>query len=276
VLAVGVIVAAALAAVRLTDSDEVRQIAGAVATLIVANLAAYLLDPALAVVAWSVLAIVAAFLQRRVAAELHLLTLTGVVLLALGITVSLAAIAPPSRLLVTAGATIDHPFLWSEATLALGALSIACFGIARLLRAAPAAVWLALAGGVIALYGFSVGIVDAFQARVDGAASVAELRWQSQVALSVVWAVLGGVAVAAGLVREVAPLRVFGLGLLALTTVKVFLYDLSSLDAVYRVLSFIVLGILLLLSAYAYRRFGTPPDGAHPAASDVAAPVDPR
>ncbi len=65
-----------------------------------------------------------------------------------------------------------------------------------------------------------------------------------------------GVAVAAGLVRASAPLRWFGLGLLALATGKVFLYDLASLDAVYRVMSFIVLGILLLLSSYAYRRFG--------------------
>ena len=63
-----------------------------------------------------------------------------------------------------------------------------------------------------------------------------------------------------------APLRWFGLGLLALATAKVFLYDLASLDAVYRVMSFIVLGILLLLSAYAYRRLGaaTEPGGYAP------------
>ena len=133
--------------------------------------------------------------------------------------------------------------------------------------------WLAVGGGVLALYLLSVGIVDAFEARVDGAASVAELRWQSQVALSVVRAVLGGIAVAAGLVRGVAPLRVFGLGLLGLATVKVFLYDLSSLDAVYRALSFIVLGILLLLSAYAYRRFGDMPDESHGVA-DGNAPAE--
>ena len=181
-------------------------------------------------------------------------------LLVLGVAVTLATIAPPSRLLVTAGATIDHPFLWSEATLALGALAAAFLAIAHRLRGTPISVWLTLGGGVIALYGLSVGIVDAFQARVDGAASVDELRRQSQVALSVVWAVLGGVAVATGLARGIAPLRVFGLGLLALATVKVFLYDLASLDAVYRVLSFIVLGVLLLLSAYAYRRFGGMPD----------------
>jgi uncharacterized membrane protein len=109
---------------------------------------------------------------------------------------------------------------------------------------------------VLALYLVSIGVVDEFQRRVDGGVSVAELGRQSQVALSVVWAVLGGVAVAAGLVRALAPLRWFGLGLLALATAKVFLVDMAALDAVYRVMSFIVLGVLLLLSAYAYRRLG--------------------
>jgi uncharacterized membrane protein len=260
VIAAGVIVVAALAATWVTKSDEVRQIAGSAAILVLANLAAYLLDPAPAVAAWSALAVAAAFLQRRSEGRLPILLLTSGALLMLGGAVTLAVTAPVTRLLVTAHATADHPFFWSGATLALGALAAACFLIARLLRVASVAVWVAVAGGVFALYGLSVGIVDTFQTRVDGVASVAELRWQSQMALSVVWAVLGGVAVAAGLIRDVATLRVFGLGLLALTTVKVFLYDLSSLDAVYRVLSFIVLGILLLLSAYAYRRFGAAPD----------------
>jgi hypothetical protein len=275
VIAAGVIVAAALAATWVTRSEEVRQIAAAAAILVLANLAAYLLDPAPAVAAWSALAVAAAFLHRRGDDRLPILLLTSGALLVFGVAVTLAAIAPVTRLLVTAHATVDHPFFWSEATLALGALAAACFVIARLVRVASVAVWVALAGGVLALYGLSVGIVDAFQARVDGVASVAELRRQSQVALSVAWALLGGIAVAAGLARAVAPLRLFGLGLLALTTVKVFLYDLSSLDAVYRVLSFLVLGVLLLLSSYAYRRLGTSPDGARHAASDVAATRDP-
>ena len=105
--------------------------------------------------------------------------------------------------------------------------------------------------------------------------SVAELHRQSQVALSVVWAILGGVAVAAGLLRSIPPLRWFGLGLLALATAKVFLYDLASLDAVYRVMSFIVLGILLLLSSYAYRRFGPAPEQAVAAPDDPTAPRAP-
>jgi uncharacterized membrane protein len=36
--------------------------------------------------------------------------------------------------------------------------------------------------------------------------------------------------------------------------VKVFLYDMAALQAEYRVLSFVVLGLLLLAGAYAYQR----------------------
>jgi hypothetical protein len=147
VAAAGVIVAAALAAAWLSESDEVRQIAESVAILIVANLAAYLLAPALAVAAWSALAVGAVFLQQRVDHGFRLLQLTGGMLLVLGLTVTLATIAPPSRLLVTAGTTIDHPFLWSEATLALGALAAAFLAVAHRLRGTPASVWLAVGGG---------------------------------------------------------------------------------------------------------------------------------
>ncbi len=40
---------------------------------------------------------------------------------------------------------------------------------------------------------------------------------------------------------------------------KVFLYDLSTLDSVYRIASFIALGLLLLAGAYAYQRLRPPP-----------------
>ena len=40
----------------------------------------------------------------------------------------------------------------------------------------------------------------------------------------------------------------------ALATTKVFLYDLASLDATYKVASFIGLGVLLLASSYVYQR----------------------
>ncbi len=270
VAAAAIIVLAALAAMVVTVSDEVREIAGSVAILIAAHLAAFELDPAPAVAVWSVLAVGAWALHRQRRSTIPVYLATTVLLLTTGLLVAFGDIAPPARLLLTGGAHIDHPFLWSEATLALGALSLALFVISWASKGTPPSAWLALGGGVLALYLLSIGIVDEFQRRVDGEVGVAELRRQSQVVLSVVWAVLGGVIVVAGLVRPSPPLRWFGLGLLALTTGKVFLYDLASLDAVYRVLSFIVLGVLLLLSAYAYRRLGASTESDGRAADGVA------
>ena len=45
-----------------------------------------------------------------------------------------------------------------------------------------------------------------------------------------------------------------GFGLLTVAVVKVFAYDMAALQAEYRVLSFVVLGLLLLAGAYAYQR----------------------
>ena len=40
----------------------------------------------------------------------------------------------------------------------------------------------------------------------------------------------------------------------AATIVKVFVYDVSELDRAYRILSFIVLGVLLLAISFVYQR----------------------
>jgi len=42
--------------------------------------------------------------------------------------------------------------------------------------------------------------------------------------------------------------------LIAATTVKVFVFDTSQLDRIYRILSFVALGALLLAVSFAYQR----------------------
>ncbi len=76
--------------------------------------------------------------------------------------------------------------------------------------------------------------------------------------LSALWGLVG-IAGIAGLRRDVAPLRNAALTLLLLTVAKVFLYDLSTLTSIYRVVSFFVLGGLLLAGAFAYQRLRPPP-----------------
>jgi uncharacterized membrane protein len=146
--------------------------------------------------------------------------------------------------------------LLSPASAAWAALAVAliaplAFGIALVQRYRG---WLELAAGACAVYLLSVATIDLFQGRVGGDVPLEELQKQAQVALSVLWALLGAGAFVVGLSRRRILVRQAGLGLLALATAKVFVFDLSALDVAYRVLSLIALGVLLLGSAYLYQR----------------------
>ena len=71
---------------------------------------------------------------------------------------------------------------------------------------------------------------------------------------SALWMAYGGMLMAVGFWRASPVLRWQALVLIAATTTKVFLYDISRLDRVYRILSLVVLGILLLAISFAYQR----------------------
>jgi uncharacterized membrane protein len=64
----------------------------------------------------------------------------------------------------------------------------------------------------------------------------------------------GAMLMVIGFWRKSAFVRWQALILIALTTAKVFVYDTSELDRIYRILSFVVLGVLLLAVSFAYQR----------------------
>jgi uncharacterized membrane protein len=80
------------------------------------------------------------------------------------------------------------------------------------------------------------------------------VREQGQAILSAFWSLLGVGLLWAGLRRDERTWRLAGFALLAVAVAKVFAYDMAALQAEYRVLSFVVLGLLLLAGAYAYQR----------------------
>jgi uncharacterized membrane protein len=61
-------------------------------------------------------------------------------------------------------------------------------------------------------------------------------------------------ALLAGLTQDRRALRIGALTLLGITIAKVFLFDLASLTSIYRVMSFVALGVLLLAAAFAWQR----------------------
>lgn len=72
--------------------------------------------------------------------------------------------------------------------------------------------------------------------------------------ISVLWTVFAFSFVAGGIWKAVAPLRYTGLALFTLVVGKVFLSDLAGMPVIYRILALMILGILLLLGAFAYLR----------------------
>jgi uncharacterized membrane protein len=84
---------------------------------------------------------------------------------------------------------------------------------------------------------------------------------------SVVWLAFGGSLLALGLRRRNVQIRYASLAIVMVTVAKAFLWDMSSLEGLYRVASFFGLGLSLIAIGYAYQRLvftpSRPPDSGH-------------
>ena len=211
--------------------------------VVVAYLGAVMLDGPALTFAWAAEAAVLAVLARR---HRDVLARAG----------ALAFLGCAALHAVTVLAPLDA--LVSGVEDPLGALALlAVAGAALVASRIPGVHRLALQGlaATAALYLASVEIITVFQPAA-GAVPLGELgvRQQGQALLSGFWALVGVTALVAGLLRDRRELRLGALTLLAVTLAKVGLYDLASLDSMYRVASFVALGALLLLGAFARQR----------------------
>lgn len=209
------------------------------------TLALALDGPAL-VAGWSAEAVILAWVARRTGEQRALVF--SVVFLGLAALHTLGDEAPPDSL-------IDGVANLSVAVAAVLCVGIAALVVSQLVELVDVRLVLLGVGSVAILYAVSLTIVDLLQ---DDAAEPSQ---SAQVALSMFWGIVALVAIVIGLVGDVRELRYGGLALLGLSVAKVFAYDLSELDSLYRVLSFIAVGIVLLVGAYAYQRVRTA--GAH-------------
>jgi uncharacterized membrane protein len=88
----------------------------------------------------------------------------------------------------------------------------------------------------------------------DGAL-VVRLRNLQQLSISGVRLAYSVVLLAFGIWKGSKGLRFFSIGVFGLSILKIFVYDLSFLETLYRIFSFIGLGMILLAVSYAYQRF---------------------
>jgi uncharacterized membrane protein len=115
-----------------------------------------------------------------------------------------------------------------------------------------------IAANFMAVALFSLEAVDYFdrtkQGGQFGSDEFAGLENKKQLTLSALWTVYGTVVMFAGTLMRSLMLRWMALALLSVTIVKVFLVDLASLKGVYRIISFVALGAILLIVSFLYTR----------------------
>ncbi|HMO83666.1 MAG TPA: DUF2339 domain-containing protein [Lacipirellulaceae bacterium] len=73
--------------------------------------------------------------------------------------------------------------------------------------------------------------------------------------VSILWAVFALTLILRGIAKNVAPLRYLGLGLFAVVSAKDFIHDLRSLDPVWRIVAFVILGGLLVAGSFVYLKY---------------------
>ena len=152
--------------------------------------------------------------------------------------------------------------VFNAIALAYGLPALTALALSRAARASRPA-WYALSAGgvgiVLALLAVSLAIRHGFQGAeigLDRATSQGE--WY---AYSAGWLAFGLVLLAYGILRGSLTARLASAGLVGLSTVKVFLFDLSGLDGPLRALSFLGLGAVLIGIGLVYQRFVFAPAG---------------
>ena len=210
------------------------------------------------VAAWAAAAAALAYLATRVDtspspalsdAQRLLLGAGGFLALAIGHVVLVEA--PPTA--IAEGVDDLGSALVAIACCAVAALACHRFGRQIEPQAATVA---GFVGATALVYFGSVLIIDTI-----GANDAGESREIGQAWLSAFWAAAGLGAIVWGLVRGSAKVRLGGLALLMIAIGKVWTYDLSELEELPRALSFVALGLLLLIGAFAYQRFKPEEEG---------------
>jgi uncharacterized membrane protein len=118
---------------------------------------------------------------------------------------------------------------------------------------------------LLALVALTQEITDAWRRQLQtcDARNCGTLSMIRDFEYSALWITYGAALLLVGFWRKAISLRWQALVLIGFTVGKVFVYDTSSLDRIYRVLSFMILGFVLLMSSFFYQRLLKPKIAAH-------------
>ena len=73
--------------------------------------------------------------------------------------------------------------------------------------------------------------------------------------VSISWTIMGFVLLMVGLFLKSKALRHQGLLIFVISIFKVFIYDTANLESIYRTISFIALGVILLTASFLYTKY---------------------
>jgi len=102
---------------------------------------------------------------------------------------------------------------------------------------------------------FEKDIVAMMQQGGGSPSEVSRLTNLQQMSLSGMWLLYSAVLMSVGLWRKHRGMRVVAILLFGITILKIFIYDLSFLETLYRIFSFLALGVILIAVSFAYQRY---------------------
>jgi len=119
------------------------------------------------------------------------------------------------------------------------------------------------------LVGFVLCTVEAPAHYLHAISDPAVAQRVATFSITVVWVVLAVGALIVGFQWRMRPVRYIALGLFALTAAKLLVVDMNGVQQLYRILAFMLVGVVLIAASYAYhrleRRLGSdPPPPAPP------------
>jgi len=115
---------------------------------------------------------------------------------------------------------------------------------------------LQIAGIVVLFVWTTVEMNDYFRLQIQSATGdhLDTLKNMRQLAVSGVWLIDAVIIMALGMWQRTQVIRITAMVFFGCAVLKMFVYDLSFLDTLYRIVSFIGLGVILMLVSYVYHR----------------------
>ena len=96
--------------------------------------------------------------------------------------------------------------------------------------------------------------VESYHFCLDNIDDFNQSRWSARMSVSIVWSVFALALLLFGFRRQLRAVRIAALGLFGLTAVKLILLDLAGQKQIYRIISFVALGLLMIGASYLYHR----------------------